>query len=1076
MLKHFMRSGGAACAALLLSVGASQATLLVYEDFNYTPTGDRLVGTTYLGHNSCWGGIGFPAFNPWINPVPTIAQYVPARVHGSSLSYPSGVSLTPSGRNWRVLRSENPVFNGCGYGARSLASGIDFGSTGVYYVSFLMQNNPGNANGYFFVQLARASDSAIGLNMGMTGTRRARVGYAYTGFAADGTVNLDTNGLYFMVAKITTAAGTNMDTYAMNFYHQVSNTVTLAEPCTWTLNYRTNLANIICDTIGVLGGDAGSGGVIFSNHLDEIRIGTTWADVTGNTGTPATITFNNLTQSYNGAARTVTATTAPGGLSVTITYAGGAAPVSPGTYTVTGKVCDATYAGTATGTLTVNKATPTISVLPTASALTYGAALSASTLSGGTASVPGSFAFTSPATIPNAGTNGQPVTFTPTDSVNYSNVITTVSVVVAKATPSIITPPTASALAYGQALSASTLSGGTASVPGTFAFNSPLTVPDLGTSSHGVTFTATDAGNFHTAGLTVNVLVNKAVPTINASPTATPITFGQTLADSTLSGGAASVAGTFAFTTPATAPSAGTANQSVTFTPTDTVHYENVAFNVSVTVNKITPTILTPPISSTIVEGQSLAQATLSGGSASVPGTFAFTTPATTPGVGSASHSVTFTPTDSASYATVTLSVNVTVLANVPPVLAAVGHRVGFEGQFFSFVITASDPNTTIPQLEARGLPVGATLTVITNGGHAEGTVSWTPPPGAHGVYPVRFAASDGTFEDWEVARLYVGYTGESLCSGLPCSLYHWAPAISNIVASTTSTQAHVEWYAVDGVYYDLYSSTNPFAASPVWATLQSGQQGTGSLEQETDNGLGTAMKRFYRLALTGDSPGTNGLWGVIRKDVRASDYTLIAPPLRTDQRFDGGLGAMLAGPLSGNDDGPGGAGDEVVVLNGDGSWRTLYLDSAKVWRESNGDASTYVLAPGQGFMVRRSAPSIARLTFSGAVGNDATQTNRIREGWNIIGLSEGKTLQVKNALATASPVGGTSEEVSDQLVIQNADGSWRRLMYVQGWGAPYDGNWFDLSAFQIATNVLDPGAAYYYYRQPAGGDTDLEY
>lgn len=1076
MLKHFMRSGGAACAALLLSVSASQATLLVYEDFNYTPTGDRLVGTTYLGHNSCLGGTGFAAFNPWINPVPTISQYVPGRVHGSSLTYPTGVGLTPSGRNWRVLRSENPVFNGCGYGARALASGIDFGSTGVYYVSFLMQNNPGNANGYFFVQLARASDSAIGLNMGMTGTRRARVGYAYTGFAADGVVNLDTNVAYFMVAKITTAAGTNLDTYAMNFYHKTSNTVTLAEPCTWTLNYRTNLANIVCDTIGILGGDAGSGGVIYSNYLDEIRIGTTWADVTGNTGTAATITFNNLTQSYNGAARTVTATTVPGGLSVTITYPGGAAPVSPGTYTVTGKVCDATYAATATGTLTVNKATPTISVLPTASALTYGAALSASTLSGGTASVPGSFAFTSPATVPNAGTNGQSVTFTPTDAVNYSNVITTVSVVVAKATPSIITPPTASALAYGQALSASTLGGGSASVPGAFTFNSPLTVPDLGTSNHDVTFTASDAANYHTVGLTVNVLVNKAVPSINSAPTASSITYGQTLASSTLSGGAASVAGAFAFTAPATAPGVGTASQSVTFTPADLVHYETVIFNVSVTVNKITPSILTPPTASTLVEGQALSASTLSGGSASVPGSFGFSTPGATPGVGTSPQSVTFTPTDSANYASVVVSVNVTVLANVPPVLATVGNQVGFEGQFLSFTITGSDPNTTIPQLAARGLPVGATLTVITNGGHAEGTVSWTPPVGAHGVHPVRFAANDGTYEDWEVARIYIGYNGESLCSGRPCSLATWAPAISNIVASTTSTQAHVEWYAVDGVYYDLFSSTNPFAASPAWTTLQSGQQGAGSLEQETDNGLGTAMRRFYRLALTGESPTTNGLWGVVRKDVRASDYTLLAPPLRSDLRFDGDLGAMLAGSLAGNDDGPGGAGDEVLILNPNGSWRTLYLDSSKVWRESNGSASTYQMAHGQGLMVRRAAPSTARLTFSGAVGNDGTRTNRIQEGWNIIGLSEGKNLRIKDALATASPLGGSTEEASDQLVMQNADGSWRRLMYVQGWGAPYDGNWFDLSSFQITTNVLEPGAACYYYRQPSGGDTDLEF
>ena len=55
------------------------------------------------------------------------------------------------------------------------------------------------------------------------------------------------------------------------------------------------------------------------------------------------------------------------------------------------------------------------------------------------------------------------------------------------------------------------------------------------------------------------------------------ITYGQTLASSTLTGGTASIpAGSFTWTTPTTAPGAGTASQSVTFTPTDTTDYNTV--------------------------------------------------------------------------------------------------------------------------------------------------------------------------------------------------------------------------------------------------------------------------------------------------------------------------------------------------------------------------------------------------------------------------------------------------------------------------------------------------------------------
>jgi hypothetical protein len=91
-----------------------------------------------------------------------------------------------------------------------------------------------------------------------------------------------------------------------------------------------------------------------------------------------------------------------------------------------------------------------------------------------------------------AGTNNQAVTFT-----------------IAKGTPSITAIPTASAITAGQALSASILTGGTASVPGTFAWTDGTTVPNS-TGSYGVTFTPTGAANYNTATTTVSLTVNPA--------------------------------------------------------------------------------------------------------------------------------------------------------------------------------------------------------------------------------------------------------------------------------------------------------------------------------------------------------------------------------------------------------------------------------------------------------------------------------------------------------------------------------------------------------------------------------------
>jgi autotransporter-associated beta strand protein len=119
-----------------------------------------------------------------------------------------------------------------------------------------------------------------------------------------------------------------------------------------------------------------------------------------------------------------------------------------------------------------------------------------------------------------------------------------------------------------------------------------LPINTLAAGSHSIT--AVYPGDTSNAGSTSSLLlqaVSKATPTITSLPTATSITYGQTLAGSTLSGGAASTAGSFAFTTPATSPNAGTANQGVTFTPADMTDYNTAATTVSVTVSPATPIV-----------------------------------------------------------------------------------------------------------------------------------------------------------------------------------------------------------------------------------------------------------------------------------------------------------------------------------------------------------------------------------------------------------------------------------------------------------------------------------------------------
>jgi 2',3'-cyclic-nucleotide 2'-phosphodiesterase (5'-nucleotidase family) len=77
--------------------------------------------------------------------------------------------------------------------------------------------------------------------------------------------------------------------------------------------------------------------------------------------TAAVVTLGNLSQTYNGAARVATATTVPPGLTIALTYDGSStAPVNAGLYNVVATINQASYTGSATGTLAVAKINQTI--------------------------------------------------------------------------------------------------------------------------------------------------------------------------------------------------------------------------------------------------------------------------------------------------------------------------------------------------------------------------------------------------------------------------------------------------------------------------------------------------------------------------------------------------------------------------------------------------------------------------------------------------------------------------------------------------------------------------------------------
>jgi hypothetical protein len=321
---------------------------------------------------------------------------------------------------------------------------------------------------------------------------------------------------------------------------------------------------------------------------------------------------------------------------------------------------------TATDTvgLTVNQATPTIS-WATPAAISYGTALSATQLNA-TANVPGTFSYTPAAgTVLQAGAQSLSVTFTPTDSADYSATTASVMLTVTGASPA-ITWAAPAAITYGAALSGAQLNA-TANVPGTFVYTPAAgTVPKAGAQTLSVTFTPTNPVNYSTATATVGLTVNQATPAISwAAPAA--ISYGTALSATQLNA-TSTVPGSFAYSPAAgTVPAAGAQTLSVTFTPTDTADYTTATATVTLAVNQSTPTI-NWAAPAAITYGAALSGAQLNA-TANVPGTFVYTPAAgAVPQAGAQTLSVAFTPTDKADYTTAAATVTLTVNQATPTI------------------------------------------------------------------------------------------------------------------------------------------------------------------------------------------------------------------------------------------------------------------------------------------------------------------------------------------------------------------------------------------------------------------------
>ncbi|MBU2714372.1 calcium-binding protein, partial [Zooshikella sp. WH53] len=94
-----------------------------------------------------------------------------------------------------------------------------------------------------------------------------------------------------------------------------------------------------------------------------------------------------------------------------------------------------------------------------------------------------------------------------------------------------------------------------------------------------------------------------------------------------------------------------------------------------------------------------------------------------------------------------------------PPVIQYIGDKTTYEGGQVGFIVNASDPNGTIPQLTVNGLMQGAKFTAQGNG---QAIFQWLPLVGQAGEYPLTIHATDGQLSAQQEVMIHVFREGDT--------------------------------------------------------------------------------------------------------------------------------------------------------------------------------------------------------------------------------------------------------------------------------------------------------------------------
>lgn len=251
-------------------------------------------------------------------------------------------------------------------------------------------------------------------------------------------------------------------------------------------------------------------------------------------------------------------------------------------------------------TITINKATPTVTAWPTINNVVYGATYSeALQLVGGEASVKGTFSIINMpddlTQVPTVDTYTFEVIFTPTKTDCYNTLQNSVTLTVTKELQTITWD-----FADQEVLIGTTLNLNATATSGEVTFS--IKCEEGVASLEGNTVTALKAGvvtitasvsneNYEPATVSHVVTVIKHTPEITTLPTVDPIGYDTPLTNDLLMGGETTTEGTWEFVNPDQELQMGDNEVVIRFIPNNAEHYSPIEITIIITVEKATTTI-----------------------------------------------------------------------------------------------------------------------------------------------------------------------------------------------------------------------------------------------------------------------------------------------------------------------------------------------------------------------------------------------------------------------------------------------------------------------------------------------------